>query len=51
MALTIYWESEIILTGPGRAHRATRNAKISACCVFAPGVAMLSSSVLVPDGE
>jgi hypothetical protein len=51
MALTTYWESETILTGPGRAHRGARTAKISACCAVAPGVAKFICSVHLPEGE
>jgi hypothetical protein len=51
MALTTYWESKTILIGPGRARRAARTAKISACCAAAPGVAMFICSVHVPKGE
>jgi hypothetical protein len=51
MALTTYWESETILTRPGRAHRAARTAKISACCAVSPGVAMFICFVRVPEGE
>jgi hypothetical protein len=51
MALTTYWESETILTGPGRAHRAARTSKVSACRAVAPGVAMFICSVYVPEGE
>jgi hypothetical protein len=51
MGLTTYWESETILIGPGRAHRAARTAKISACCAVAPGVAIFICSVHVPEGE
>jgi hypothetical protein len=40
VALTTYWESEIILTGQGRACWNARTAKISACCVVAPAIAM-----------
>jgi hypothetical protein len=51
MALTTYWESETILTGPVRACRAVRTAKISICCAVAPGVAMFICSVHVSEGE
>jgi hypothetical protein len=51
MALTTYWESETILTGSGRSHRAARTAMISACCAVAPGVAMFICSVYVPEEE
>jgi hypothetical protein len=51
IALITYWESEIILTGKGRAHKAARTTKISACCAVAPRVAMFICSVHVPEGE
>jgi hypothetical protein len=51
MALTTYWESETILTGPGRARSATRTTKISAGGAVAPGIAMFICSVHVPEGE
>jgi hypothetical protein len=51
MDLTTYCKSETILTGPGRALRAARTTKISACCAVAPGVAMFICSVHVPEGE
>jgi hypothetical protein len=51
MALTTYWECEIILTRPGRPFRAARTAKTSACCAVTPGVVMFIYSVHVPKGE
>jgi hypothetical protein len=51
MALTTYWESETMLTGPGRDHRAARTARILACCAVAPGVAMFICSVHVQKGS
>jgi hypothetical protein len=51
MALTTFWESEIILTRPGRARRAVRTAKILACCAVVPGVAKFICFVHVPEGE
>jgi hypothetical protein len=51
MALTTYWESETILTVPGRACRPVRTAKISAYCAVAPGVVMSICSGHVPKRE
>jgi hypothetical protein len=51
MALTTDLESETILTGPGRACRAARTTKISACCAVVPEISKIICSVHIPEGE